>query len=102
MLMGHNKREQPARQEMHRRAFLGGAAFGVVPLVYGVAPGAARALQPAKDRSFPGMITRQKRPDNLEFPFPTLESFLTPNEQFFVRTHFEVPELEAKTWRLEV
>jgi DMSO/TMAO reductase YedYZ molybdopterin-dependent catalytic subunit len=48
------------------------------------------------------MISRQKNPDNLEFPFPTLERFLTPNELFYVRTHFEVPDLEARTWRLSV
>src|SRR5205807_2961645 len=45
---------------------------------------------------------RQKGPDNLEFPFAALDTFLTPNEQFYVRTHFEVPELDARTWRLKV
>jgi len=53
-------------------------------------------------RSFPALITRQTAPDNLEFPFPSLDSFLTPNEQFFVRTHFEVPDLDASRWRLKV
>ena len=48
------------------------------------------------------MISRQRNPDNLEFPFHSLDSFLTPNELFYVRTHFDVPELDAKTWKLKV
>ena len=50
------------------------------------------------------LIVRQRAPDNLEFPFSTLNTdcLLTPNEQFFVRTHFEVPALDARTWRLSV
>src|SRR5207248_106852 len=41
-------------------------------------------------------------PDNLEFSFPTLDSFITPNEQFYVRNHFAAPALEARSWRLKV
>src|SRR5262249_4363702 len=37
-----------------------------------------------------------------EFPFATLDSFLTPNEQFYIRSHFDVPKLDANTWRLKV
>lgn len=54
------------------------------------------------ERSFAGVIRRQTNPDNVEFPFQTLDSFLTPNQQFYERSHFPVPELEAKSWRLEV
>lgn len=89
--------------EINRRAFLGGAASGALPLAYAPAWGTATAQEPAREAHlFPGVITRQKNPDNLEFPFPTLESFLTPTERFYVRTHFEVPDLEAKTWRMRV
>jgi DMSO/TMAO reductase YedYZ molybdopterin-dependent catalytic subunit len=49
-----------------------------------------------------GLIARQKNPDNLEFPFSTLDSFLTPNNLFYVRSHFDVPKLETNTWRLKV
>jgi DMSO/TMAO reductase YedYZ molybdopterin-dependent catalytic subunit len=91
---------------MGRRAFLGGLATAALPLAFGESedekaqPG--RAGVEAKEPAFPGMITRQKNPDNLEFPFASLNSFLTRNEQFYVRTHFEVPELDAKTWRLKI
>lgn len=47
-------------------------------------------------------IVRQEHPDNLEFPFSTLDSFLTPNELFYVRTHFEVPRIKASEWTLKV
>jgi DMSO/TMAO reductase YedYZ molybdopterin-dependent catalytic subunit len=38
----------------------------------------------------------------LEYPFPTLDSFLTPNDRFFVRSHFAPPDLKASNWRLSV
>jgi DMSO/TMAO reductase YedYZ molybdopterin-dependent catalytic subunit len=87
-----------------RRAFLGGVA--ALPLAYAGAQAAARPGEPGGagkgGGAFPGLIARQRDPDNLEFPFPTLNSFLTPNEQFFVRSHFPAPEVHAKTWRLRV
>jgi DMSO/TMAO reductase YedYZ molybdopterin-dependent catalytic subunit len=49
-----------------------------------------------------GPIIRQKVPENLEFPFPALADFTTPNEQFYVRSHFPVPALNAKSWRLKI
>lgn len=63
---------------------------------------AADAKTGAAADAFPGMITRQRMPDNLEFPFASLDSFLTPNERFYVRTHFEEPEIDADEWRLSV
>ena len=52
--------------------------------------------------SFSGLILREKEPENLEFPFCTLDSFITPNERFYVRNHFPVPQLDIETWRLKV
>src|SRR5689334_14394369 len=97
----NTRQNDAARRHLDRRAFLGGAA-AALPLAYRAAAAADGGAPPSSGRPFPGVITRQKDPDNLEFPFPTLNSFLTPNEQFYVRTHFEVPELDAKTWRLRV
>ena len=51
---------------------------------------------------FPGMTVRQHEPRNLEFPFSELNSWLTPTEHFYVRSHFDVPELDAKIWRLKI
>lgn len=51
---------------------------------------------------FTGLILRDKEPENLEFPFASLHSFVTPNEQFFVRSHFPVPKVDTAAWRLRV
>ncbi len=79
-----------------RRAFLGRAAA----LAFA---GGARAGQPGRGpEGFAGLITREKDPPNLEFPFPALDGFITPNERFFIRCHFPVPALDARSWRLRV
>lgn len=56
------------------------------------------ASQPA----FQGLIIREKEPENLEFPFGALNQFVTANDQFFVRSHFAVPKLDARSWRLKI
>jgi DMSO/TMAO reductase YedYZ molybdopterin-dependent catalytic subunit len=48
------------------------------------------------------LIIRELEPENLEFPFSSLNSAITPNEQFFVRSHFPVPKLDLKSWKLQV
>ncbi|MBI3409503.1 MAG: sulfite oxidase [Planctomycetes bacterium] len=45
---------------------------------------------------------RTFQPDNLEFPFHTLDSFIVPNDRFYVRSHFPTPAIDVKTWRLRV
>ena len=49
-----------------------------------------------------GMIVREREPLNLEMPFGSLSSFVTPVERFYVRGHFPIPEIDVKTWRLKV
>mgnify|MGYP001076219134 FL=1 len=79
---------------------------GAVALPFAQALGGRAAAFGADDgdRRPTGMIGRQRDPENLEFPFSALDTrrLLTPNEQFYVRTHFEVPEIGAKTWNLKV
>src|SRR5881394_2019695 len=48
------------------------------------------------------MITREKEPPNLEMPFSALESFVTPNERFYIRCHFPIPKINERDWRLRV
>jgi DMSO/TMAO reductase YedYZ molybdopterin-dependent catalytic subunit len=48
------------------------------------------------------MIIREKEPPNLEMPFANLDGFITPNEQFYVRCHFPIPEIDEREWRLRV
>ena len=49
-----------------------------------------------------GLIVRATEPLNLEMPFSTLSGFTTPNESFYVRCHFPIPEIAAAEWRLKV
>lgn len=51
-----------------------------------------------------GLITRQKNPGNLGASFSELDvgRLTTPNEKFYVRTHFETPKIDAKSWRLSI
>jgi DMSO/TMAO reductase YedYZ molybdopterin-dependent catalytic subunit len=49
-----------------------------------------------------GLIVRAEEPLNLEMPFSTLSGFNTPNESFYVRCHFPIPEIEVSEWRLNV
>ncbi len=49
-----------------------------------------------------GMIMREREPLNLEMPFGSLDGFITPTDRFFVRSHFAVPQIDVKTWRLRI
>jgi len=48
------------------------------------------------------LIVRQQDPLNLEMPFSSLSGFITPNESFYVRCHFPIPEISAENWRLKI
>lgn len=49
-----------------------------------------------------GLIVREQEPLNLEMPFATLSGFITPNELFYVRGHFPIPEIAVSDWRLRI
>lgn len=49
-----------------------------------------------------GKIVRGEAPLNLEMPFEKLDSFVTPTESFYVRTHFPVPVIDRDEWWLRV
>ena len=48
------------------------------------------------------MIIRENEPANLEMPFGTLDGAITPNEKFYVRSHFPVPRIDLPNWRLQI
>jgi DMSO/TMAO reductase YedYZ molybdopterin-dependent catalytic subunit len=49
-----------------------------------------------------GRIVRSEEPLNLEMPFETAGSFITPTKSFYVRTHFPVPAIDRDAWWLHV
>jgi DMSO/TMAO reductase YedYZ molybdopterin-dependent catalytic subunit len=55
--------------------------------------------------ALPGMrplIKRTFRPPNYETPVALFREPFTPNDAFYVRWHFNVPDLDARLWRLRV
>jgi DMSO/TMAO reductase YedYZ molybdopterin-dependent catalytic subunit len=49
-----------------------------------------------------GMIVRASRPEDLEMQLEGFGSWITPVEQFFVRSHHYLPQVDAAQWRLRV
>jgi hypothetical protein len=49
-----------------------------------------------------GLIIRQKEPRNLEAPFDRINSYLTPTELFYIRSHFPTPSLDGASYQLHI
>jgi DMSO/TMAO reductase YedYZ molybdopterin-dependent catalytic subunit len=49
-----------------------------------------------------GLIIRQKEPRNLEAPFDRIDSYLTPTELFYIRSHFPAPKLDRASYQLRI
>lgn len=58
---------------------------------------AGSALGQKKD-----MRILSKRPEDFEMTMPGFQHFITPVEQFFVRSHHFTPVVDASSWRLNV
>jgi DMSO/TMAO reductase YedYZ molybdopterin-dependent catalytic subunit len=63
---------------------------------------AREEIKAARQSSSVGLIIRQKEPDNLETPFHQLDSFLTPTELFYIRSHFPTPKLDPASYQLRI
>ncbi len=59
-------------------------------------------MRQPKTRIRDGKIVRKEDPLNLEMPFEQLDDFITPTKSFYVRTHFQIPKIDKKDWRLRV
>ena len=57
----------------------------------------AQTSTPAERR-----IIRSVRPQDWETPVALLDSWITPNDLFYVRCHFYTPTVDAATWSLTV
>jgi DMSO/TMAO reductase YedYZ molybdopterin-dependent catalytic subunit len=49
-----------------------------------------------------GLIIRQREPANLEMPFDQVDSYLTPTELFYIRSHFPAPKIDPACYRLTI
>lgn len=50
----------------------------------------------------PARIVHRLDPETSEFPFAALDSFITPNDLFYVRNRLLVPSIDLERWRLTV
>lgn len=73
------------------------ARFAPSGFVFAQAPGAAQRFGKEK------LLIRSVRPPDFETPVALLDSYITPIEHFYVRSHLPVPaQLDAATWTLKV
>jgi DMSO/TMAO reductase YedYZ molybdopterin-dependent catalytic subunit len=56
----------------------------------------------AQSRATGQLIVHSARPEDLETPPHLLTSWITPNELFYVRSHFYTPAISEESWRLHV
>src|SRR5207237_997594 len=49
-----------------------------------------------------GRIVHSAAPLNVEMPFETVDTFVTPTRSFYVRTHFPIPKIDRDAWWLHV
>src|SRR5947208_13039606 len=49
-----------------------------------------------------GLIIRQREPKNLETSFDRIDSYLTPTELFYIRSHFPTPNLNPDFYQLRI
>lgn len=94
--------------ELSRRALFARAIGGVAGLLLteglGVGQGHGKTEQGGPGKEDPPIV-RVSRPLNAETPIGAFKSWLTPNQSFFVRSHFGPPSsdlTQGSPWRLHV
>jgi sulfite oxidase len=88
-----------SRREFLLRLAEGTVVFLTAEEIWSLASWAQTRERP----SDPEFITRVSRPQDLESPPQWLTSWLTPNNRFFVRSHFGPPSPSSlKNWQLHV
>ncbi|HKF54443.1 MAG TPA: sulfite oxidase [Blastocatellia bacterium] len=48
------------------------------------------------------LIVRSENPQDLETPINLLDTWITPNDLFYVRSHIYTPKVDMGTWRLQI
>lgn len=77
--------------------------LAAVPAAAQLAPRALAAqARPAQMYGKDKLIVRSVRPPDFETPVSLLDTFITPNDAFYVRSHLPVPQVNAAAWSLKV
>jgi len=81
-------------------------AVGASPVAMLAVPDTPTALEPeeAYQQAFEaGMVVHRAHPLNCETSIPALiGGAVMPNRRFYVRNHFQIPQLDATSWHLNV
>lgn len=87
-----------SRRDLFAQLAMAGAVARLAPeTLFAQAPNAAQRFGKEK------LLIRSQRPPDFETPVSLLDSFITPNDLFYVRSHLPVPaQLDAATWALKV
>lgn len=84
-----------------RRRFMQWAAAALAA----VAAGLPWARQSARAEAADKLVTKVSRPYDAETPVEAFASWITPNDRFFVRSHFGPPpsdRIDPASWRLDI
>ena len=84
------------QMRISRRELLALAAIGLLPRdVFG-------GRQAGSTGKHAKLLARSARPVDFETPVELLDSFITPNDAFYVRGHMTAPAVDAQAWQLTV
>ena len=94
-------------KESRRRSFLRGlgqtgVALGLTQLLPLRSLKTSAQNAAAKIAGKEKLIIRSARPEDLETPVELLNSWITPNDTFYVRHHMYVPDVNPTEWKLVV
>jgi DMSO/TMAO reductase YedYZ molybdopterin-dependent catalytic subunit len=89
---------EPTRREMLRAGLV--SALGLTGPIY--ATEQKLAVQEANPAGRLALLVRNSRPLDAETPVEAFDRYLTPNELFFVRSHFGPPAVGLRPWTLAV
>src|SRR2546423_5656635 len=62
----------------------------------------ALAAAAAAAETKPNLIIRSARPEDFEMTLAGFDSWLTPNESFFVRTHLYTPKVDVAQYQVRI
>lgn len=93
--------EQHTRREVLRGG-LAAASLGVLGVPEWVLPALAQGATVVPFLDFPENFVASPAPDRRLYDTRTLESFITPKDQFFTTQHLGHPVLDAATFKLNV
>jgi DMSO/TMAO reductase YedYZ molybdopterin-dependent catalytic subunit len=86
-----------SRRDLLAQLAMASAALKFAPAdLFAQTPSAAQRFGKEK------LIIRSMRPPDFETPVSLLDSFITPTEHFYVRSHMPVPTVDAAAWTLKI